>query len=93
MKRGRALFNSHPAAQCMRCHTTYKHSDAAMAGPNLYGVASRGDRLFLLESLVNPNAKVAKGFGEVSAMPPVGLLMEKHEIRDVVEFLSTLKKH
>ena len=93
MKRGRALFNSHPAAQCMRCHTTYKHSDAAMAGPNLHGVASRGDRLFLLESLVNPNAKVAKGFGEVSAMPPVGLLMEKHEIRDVVEFLSTLKKH
>ena len=93
MKRGRALFNSHPAAQCMRCHTTYKHSDAAMAGSNLYGVASRGDRLFLLESLVNPNAKVAKGFGEVSAMPPVGLLMEKHEIRDVVEFLSTLKKH
>ncbi|MFK7909935.1 MAG: HEAT repeat domain-containing protein [Akkermansiaceae bacterium] len=92
MRRGRALFNSHPAAQCMRCHTTYQHSDAAMAGPNLYGVASRGDRLFLLESLVNPNAKVAKGFGEVSAMPPVGLLMEKHEIRDLVEFLSTLKE-
>ncbi len=92
MKRGRALFHSHPAAQCMRCHTTYKHSDAAMAGPNLHGVADRGDRLFLLESLVNPNAKVTKGFGEISAMPPVGLLMEKHEIRDLVEFLSTLKQ-
>lgn len=89
-KRGRALFRSHPAAQCSRCHTTSKNHDAAMAGPNLYGVAERGDRLFLLESLVAPNAKIAEGFGTVSAMPPMGLLLKKHEIRDLVEYLTTL---
>jgi len=88
---GAELFNSHPAAQCMRCHTTEKHHDVAMAGPNLSGLAKRGDRNFLLESLVAPNAKVAKGFGTVSAMPPMGLLMTPQEIRDVVAYLSTLK--
>ena len=90
-KAGAELFKSHPAAQCMRCHTTEKNHDAAMAGPNLSNVAERGDRLFLLESLVNPNAKVAKGFGTVSAMPPMGLLMTQHEIRDLVAYLATLE--
>ncbi|MBK1854194.1 c-type cytochrome [Verrucomicrobiaceae bacterium 5K15] len=88
---GEAIFNSHPAAQCMRCHTTEKHHDVAMAGPNLSGLAKRGDRKFILESLVAPNAKVAKGFGTVSAMPPMGALLSKKEIRDLVAYLSTLK--
>ncbi|BDS08113.1 glucose dehydrogenase [Oceaniferula spumae] len=88
---GADLFNSHPAAQCMRCHTTEKHHDVAMAGPNLAGLAKRGNRTFILESLVNPNAKVTKGFGTVSAMPPMGLLLNKSEIRDLVAYLATLK--
>jgi putative heme-binding domain-containing protein len=34
-------------------------------GPNLTNVASRGDREYLLESIVNPNAKIAQGFETV----------------------------
>ncbi|MGB1258827.1 MAG: DUF7133 domain-containing protein [Akkermansiaceae bacterium] len=89
-RKGASLFASHGSAQCMRCHTTEKNHDVAMAGPNLAGVAKRGDRKFLLESLIAPNAKVAKGFGKVSSMPPVGSLLNKQEIRDIVAYLSTL---
>lgn len=88
---GKALFISHATGQCMRCHTTEKNHDLKMAGPNLSGLAKRGDRMFILESLIIPNAKIANGFGAVSAMPPMGLLMKKSEIRDLVAYLSTLK--
>lgn len=90
-KKGEAIFRSHPAAQCMRCHTTEKHHDVAMAGPNLSSIAKQGDRRFLLESLVNPNATIAKGYGKVSAMPPMGLILKKEELRDLIAYLSTLK--
>lgn len=66
-KKGAALFESQPAAQCMRCHRSEAGGDAGgEAGPNLAGVANRGDNRFLLESLVNPGAKVASGFGMIA---------------------------
>jgi len=66
-ERGEAIFGSHPVAECMRCHRAEITGDAGSeAGPNLYGVATRGDRRYLLESLVNPSAKVVSGFGIVS---------------------------
>lgn len=65
-KRGRALFRSHPGGQCMRCHIVDGGHGAEHAGPSLAGVGTRGDRKFLLESLVAPGARVAAGFGVVS---------------------------
>lgn len=65
--RGAALFESHPAAQCLRCHRAEITGDSGSeAGPNLFGVATRGDRRYLLESLVLPSAKVVPGYGIVS---------------------------
>lgn len=61
--RGEKVFVSQPAAQCSRCHA----AGPDQAGPVLDGVALRGDRRFLLESLVIPAAKVASGFGMVAA--------------------------
>ncbi|MGB6221106.1 DUF7133 domain-containing protein [Haloferula sp.] len=60
---GAKLFRSHPAAQCSRCHD----AGHGQAGPVLDGVAGRGDRRFLLESLVAPAARVAAGYGMVAA--------------------------
>jgi quinoprotein glucose dehydrogenase len=45
----------------MRCHAG--GHGGGDAGPNLAGVGLRGDRRYLLESLVNPGAKVAMGYG------------------------------
>jgi quinoprotein glucose dehydrogenase len=65
--RGAALFQSHPVAECLRCHRAEAGGDfGGEAGPNLAGIATRGDRRYLLESLVIPSAKVVPGYGIVS---------------------------
>jgi quinoprotein glucose dehydrogenase len=45
----------------MRCHAG--GHGGGDAGPDLSGVGLRGDPMYLLESLVNPGAKVAMGYG------------------------------
>lgn len=133
--RGRELFISHPGAQCIRCHKIELRGGDA--GPDLSKVATRGDRLHLLQSLIAPSAKIAPGFGTVtlalsngtivggmlkaesaqsltllapngqelriavsdidersamqSSMPVVTNALSLREIRDLVEYLSTLK--
>ncbi|MFT7512177.1 MAG: quinoprotein glucose dehydrogenase [Candidatus Omnitrophota bacterium] len=138
-ERGRVLFEGHVAAQCMRCHKAGEgHAPGGEAGPNLWGMGERQPREYILESLINPSAKIAPGFelttvtlkdgtvvagtvlsdsevdlviGEftgkrkyilktevasraavqASAMPPMGGLLQPREVRDMVEFLATLK--
>lgn len=132
-KKGGELFESQPAAQCMRCHSGGGHGGGE-AGPDLSSAAKRGDRRYLLESLIDPGAHVASGFGivgvtlkggknlggllledqpdhvdldasgkvlrvrradietmtpPVSAMPPMGAILNGREIRDIVAWLAT----
>jgi quinoprotein glucose dehydrogenase len=63
--KGKQIFESQPAAQCMRCHVADggHGGGVAGAGPSLLAVGHRGDARFMLESLVDPGAKVAAGFG------------------------------
>lgn len=63
-RRGRELFVEHPAAACTRCHTV--RNAGSDVGPNLTGVGSRLSREQLLQSLIDPNAIIAPGFGTVS---------------------------
>ncbi len=134
---GRLIFAGHRKAQCLRCHKV--NGLGGDAGPDLSKVAerSKGDREFLLESLINPHAKLAKGFGTVtvvledgkvisgtvasetettlvlrtsdgktrgiqiaeieqrvkpqSPMPPMGDVLTLRELRDVIEYLGTLR--
>lgn len=60
---GREVFAAHPVAECMRCHKI--DNEGGEAGPDLSHVASRGDRAYFLESLMNPSAKIAQGFETV----------------------------
>ncbi len=136
-ERGRDLFVGHAVAQCVRCHAV--GGRGGMAGPDLSAVAHperNVDRRYLLESMVLPHAKIAKGFGTVtlvldtgklvagtikdedadsltlvtplnetvqiarnrideqsattSAMPAMTRTLTLREIRDLVEYLSTL---
>jgi quinoprotein glucose dehydrogenase len=136
MNRGRLAFSQHPAAECTRCHTV--RGRGTDVGPNLTTVGATLSREQLLEALLQPNARIAPGFGTLSltlqngdkivgtlreetgthlilmvgtppveqriaktdvkeranptsAMPPMGLLLKPREIRDLVEFLSTLR--
>ncbi len=61
--RGRDLFVEHPAAQCTRCHTV--RNAGSDVGPNLSGVATRLTREQILESLLEPSARIAAGYGTV----------------------------
>ena len=51
----------HPAAQCIRCHKI--GSTGGVLGPDLSKIASRLSTDKILESLVNPQAELAEGYG------------------------------
>ena len=64
---GLSIFRSHPASECMRCHKAEEgHSAGGETAPNLLGIANRHkDSRYLVESLINPSAVIAPGFGGV----------------------------
>jgi quinoprotein glucose dehydrogenase len=88
---GFALFQALPAGQCLRCHraSTDSHAAGGEAGPNLAGIAKRGDRRYLLESVVQSSAFVVSGYGSVNLDLANGgaltgtLLQEKPDFVDV----------
>jgi mono/diheme cytochrome c family protein len=52
----------------------------------------RADKEYILESLMDPNAKFAKGYENlsVSPMPPLGILLKEQEVADILAYLATL---
>ena len=58
--KGRKVFFEHPVGQCIRCHAI--DYIGGKAGPRLDQIGARANREHLLESLVEPNAKIAEGF-------------------------------
>lgn len=90
--RGRELFLHHPSAECVRCHTADGLGVVGgNAGPNLTAVGRRLAPSKLVESIVDPAAEIAPGFGNVTAMPLMATILKPAEVRDVVAFLTTLK--
>ncbi|MEA3210375.1 MAG: hypothetical protein QOE70_3432 [Chthoniobacter sp.] len=89
-KRGEDLFFNSPTAACAACHTV--GGKGGIVGPILDGIAVRADKAYILESLVDPNAKKAKGFEEleISPMPPLGLILKEQEVADILAYLATL---
>ena len=62
-------------------------------GPILDGIGLRADKAYIEESLMDPNAKLAKGFESltISPMPPLGVLLREQELADILAYLQTLK--
>jgi putative membrane-bound dehydrogenase-like protein len=90
-KRGEDLFYNSPTAACASCHTV--KGKGGDVGPILDGIAVRADKAYITESLMDPNAKLAKGFENltISPMPPLGVLLKEQELADILAFLDTLK--
>lgn len=65
-QRGAYIFYANQNAQCLRCHSFGDYG--GNAAPKLNGVASRLTRSQILEALVNPDARIAPGFGTVTLM-------------------------
>lgn len=131
---GQNLFRYDTAAQCVRCHMVGHRGN--MVGPVLTSIGTTLSREQLLEALVAPGARIAPGFGRITAvmpdgkriegffeaetatgitlvaadqthqlakadiasiepgvsgMPPMGLLLSRAQLRDLVEYLVTLR--
>ncbi|MFM9080802.1 MAG: c-type cytochrome, partial [Opitutaceae bacterium] len=63
--RGRDLVANHRAATCTACHTV-ESSGGSEVGPNLRAIGAQRDPAYLLESMLNPSAQIATGYGLVS---------------------------
>ncbi len=62
-EKGKAVFLSNAAVYCQRCHKF--EGQGGEVGPELTGIGSRQTRDYLLESLIDPNKVIAKGFESV----------------------------
>jgi len=78
--RGRDIFLNHIAAQCTACHKS-ADGKGSNVGPNLKSVGRKHPPEYLLESLINPQAVIAKGYGMIS--------LTKH---DGTSIAATLRK-
>lgn len=90
-KRGEKIFWEHPVAACKNCHMLKGQGSAV--GPALDGIAGRKDEAYILESLINPNARLAEGYTAtpISPMPPMNLILKPQEFADVKAFILSLK--
>ncbi len=61
---GEHLFTYNPTAQCMRCHAL--GIDGGTVGPPLTHIGSMLSREQILQALVDPSARLAPGYGNVS---------------------------
>ena len=57
---GSEVFWGRAAASCRRCHVV--NGEGAAVGPDLSEIGKTKDRRYLLEAIMEPNAKIAEGF-------------------------------
>jgi mono/diheme cytochrome c family protein len=73
---------------CGGCHTLAAAGSGGVVGPNLNEVLPGQTLAMIEESIVNPNAKIAKGF-PANVMPgSFGQTISKKEIEQLVKYLA-----
>jgi quinoprotein glucose dehydrogenase len=60
---GRRIFQTKAEVSCIRCHKV--KGEGGEVGPELFGLAAKQNREYLLESIVDPNKQIAKGYETV----------------------------
>ena len=97
--RGELVFKNNIALSCTRCHRVA--NSGGRVGPNLTLIGKEKTREYLLESIVDPNKEIAKGFGTLIVVTDDGLQHQgivKQEAADLIhlvdangkqEFIST----
>jgi quinoprotein glucose dehydrogenase len=79
---GRRVFFHKPEVACVRCHKI--KGEGGEVGPDLTTIGAREKREYLLESIVDPNRQIAKGFETTvlelkSGVVHVGILKSEDE--------------
>jgi quinoprotein glucose dehydrogenase len=61
--KGKEIFLNSAAVYCQRCHKL--DNQGGEVGPSINGIGTKQTRDYLLEAIVNPNAKIAEGYQSV----------------------------
>jgi quinoprotein glucose dehydrogenase len=69
--RGLEVYSTNAALSCKRCHAL--KPDVTMVGPSLSDIGAKRTRAEILESIVQPNAKITEGFQTTSLLLETGL--------------------
>ena len=69
---GEVVFREKTEVSCVRCHRV--DGLGGKVGPNLSGIGKQYDRREILESIVDPNLKIAAGHGQIIVATDDGLL-------------------
>ena len=84
--RGKDIVTNNLGANCIACHTI-EAKEGSQVGPNLKTIGSKKDRKYILESLLNPLAQIAPGFGIVAITTKNGkslsAILEKEDAKQV----------
>jgi len=65
---GRGVFYNNGVARCVRCHSVFEYG--GNAGPVLSGIGSRKSPAYLLQSIIEPSAVLAPGYGVATLTLP-----------------------
>src|SRR3954451_6735034 len=92
----KALFtngkDSTGATPCGACHTLSAAGTNGTTGPDLDQVLKGKDAAFIKQSIVQPDAEVAKGFAKGIMPPNYGSTLSGSEVDALVKFLSDSTK-
>jgi mono/diheme cytochrome c family protein len=82
---GKGVFTS---IGCGSCHTFAAAGTKGTVGPNLDDALKGKDAGFVRESIVNPNAEVAKGYAPNLMPQTYGSQLSDQQLADLVSFLT-----
>jgi cytochrome c oxidase subunit 2 len=83
---GKQVFD---AQGCGSCHAFKPAGSTGNVGPNLSEVLKGKDAAFIQQSIVDPNAEIAKGFSPNIMPQTYGSTLSAKELADLVAFLQT----
>src|SRR3954463_13807134 len=93
---GKAVFtngkDSTGAAPCGACHTLSEANTNGTTGPDLDQVLKGKDAAFIKQSIVQPDAEIAKGYAKGIMPPNYGSTLSGAEVDALVKFLSEATK-
>ena len=84
--RGEGVFSGNVTLSCTRCHKAGR--SGGRVGPNLAGLGATKTPEYLLESIVDPNKEIAKGFGTLVLVTEDGLQHQGVLQKETEEYLQ-----
>jgi cytochrome c oxidase subunit II len=84
--------NATGATACGACHTLAQAGTNGTTGPNLDQVLKGKGAAFIKQSIVQPDAQIAKGYAKGIMPPNYGSTLSAAEVDALVKFLSQATK-